>query len=122
MAPRTRALFGAPRDFRIIIKLVIPNYIEVGAVVDLIKRRPQRVVDAIAGTTVTLLKRMIIATCVDELLTERAILPDLSAEDTDALRATTATRKCCSIKLEREPPIDRLPPLEKRNGSLSREC
>src|SRR5262249_40742375 len=57
---------------------------------------------------------------VAKLLAVKAILLHVSAEEADALRRAPTLRKLLRVQLEDEPPIDRLPLFEQRDGRVRR--
>src|SRR6202021_262571 len=118
MTPGTATLFRAALQLRVVIELVIPNYIIGGTVIDLIKGCTEGLRCRVAHTVSTLLQRWILATRIDELLHKGLVVLDLSSERTSSCCSAFAGRKCLRIKLEHEPPVDRVSWAEKRPGAF----
>src|ERR1043166_9623646 len=100
-----RALAG--RDVGIVVELVVPQNVEVLAVVDLVEGGAERVARRVAEAELAFLQRLL-AGREHVLLAERLVLLHLAAERTRALRGPRARRKGLGVELEGEPPIDRL--------------
>ena len=110
MAPGGTALGRAALDDRMVVELIVPDYVVVRPVVDLPERCADGIIRRIACAVGARSQRSLIAACVHELLAIfvlRAAL-DRAAEWAAALCRSLAAREHLTVELEHEPPGDRV--------------
>ena len=69
---------------RIVVELIVPDYEKEAAVVDLIERRPERIVRFIADASIAVLQALSARTRIGELLAPLLVVLCVAAERTDA--------------------------------------
>src|SRR5271167_157610 len=120
MAPGSATGFAASGDLRIVVKLVVPNHVVIGAVIDLVKGGTDRIACGIADAVVSLLQGRRFTTRVDKLLAEVLVSLWLTAKRARPTGAASATRERRGIELENEPPINWTSFLQKRRQRSTR--
>src|SRR5260370_22564464 len=108
-----RGAFGAER---ISVELIVPEYVEVLALVHLAERSAQRVDGRVAETAAALSQRLIGAAREAKLLAEVRIGLNRTPERACSLRAS-AVRTRLGIELEHKPPIYGLTRLQQESRS-----
>src|SRR5260370_4890631 len=111
MAPRCDAFLGASVNLGIVVKLVVPDYIVEGPVINLVEGGSQRVGRGVAHTIAAQLKYIMLAAGVGKLLAERFVARGglhAAAERARPARPCDAPRQKMRLRLAYQPPIHRL--------------
>src|SRR5260370_32656094 len=106
MAPGRTTFLGASRDFRIVVKLIIPDHVVEGTVVHLVERGSDGVCSCIACTIASLFKGRILTASKNELLSERLVVLHFAAKQACSLCSSATARKGSGIELKNKPPVD----------------
>src|SRR5260370_13681484 len=117
MAPGRTTFLGASRDFRIVVKLIIPDHVVEGAVVHLVERGSDGVCRCIACTIASLFKGRILTASKNELLAERLVVLHFAAKQACSLCYSATARKGSGIELKNKPPVDWMSFCQQRLGS-----
>src|SRR5208282_3525919 len=107
---------GTPLDCRIIVKLIVPDHVEEGVVIDLVKSRAYWIRCCVARTTVSLLERRILAARVNVLLAIQSVILHFTAKQARSCCPAGAPRESGRIEFENEPPRNRVSIFQKRHG------
>src|SRR5258708_8779512 len=118
MAPRCAAFLGASVNLGIVVKLVVPDYIVEGTVINLVEGGSQRVGGGVAHTIAAQLKYIMLAAGVGKLLAERFVARGglhAAAERARPAGPCDASRQKMCVELEYEPPLHPIAPLQNRH-------
>src|SRR5229473_1360356 len=102
MAPWNIAICPPPTsgEIRIIIKLIVPDYVIIFAIVDLIESGPNRVAYRVTDAGVPRFECGFSAACIKKLLTKSiSVILYSTAEDARSRYPTSAERERANIKL-----------------------
>jgi hypothetical protein len=92
----------------IVIKLIIPNQVVEGILIDFLERCPDRVIRGIAEAGITLLQSSGLAARKYKLLTEVSVILDGAAKWAAPDSGAAAAREGRRIELKNNPPIYRV--------------
>src|SRR5260370_14448600 len=118
MAPRCAAFLGASVNLGIVVKLVVPDYIVEGTVINLVEGGSQRVGGCVAHAIAAQLKDVMLAAGTGKLLAERFVTRcglHGAAERARSARSGGAAWQKMRVELEYEPPVHRMGSFEKRH-------
>ena len=93
-------------DYRIIIKLIVPDNVVQRAIVDFIEGCTDRISHAVACTIASLLEFCVLTARIHILLAGHPMVPNLATKRTHAICAPLAAGERRAVELEDEPPID----------------
>src|SRR6266498_4191479 len=115
MPPRSATTRRASLYLRIVIELIVPDYVVEGVVIYLVEGRSDRIIRGVAQAMIPLLQRVSFAARIDELLAVCSIVLHLTAEWTSSGCCAAAFRETCRIELENKPPVHRVTCSKKGN-------
>src|ERR1019366_8575902 len=105
MTPGCATAFGATGNRWVVIKLIVPDHVKERPVIYFVEGRSERVRGRISDTITALLKYIVFAARIDELLTEGVITLRVSPKGAGSTGGRTPW-KSGSVELKDKPPID----------------
>ena len=106
MTPWSVARIAASLKLGVQIELVVPDHVEMVAIIHLCERRSDRIIHRIADAAASLFERRSLIGRIDELLAETSVVLHFTAKDAIPLSVAPTVGERCGVELEDKSPVD----------------